>query len=176
MIGFPVELIREVSPYVARYVRPIAKAPMLLILYVCGVNTGVNLVGFTFLGELLQSGTFLESPALIIFLALVSGVSTLTLLLLLNFVMAQYDQLDALPIYQSLNMCLSIICGLIILGESEFYSTGSLVGITIFMLVVSAGVILLGFKKTKIATAAKKNEKDDMFEFGTFEQLEDKND
>ena len=48
-------------------------------------------------------------------------------------------------------MVLSIICGLIMLGEAGRYSTGSLFGLSISMLVIVAGIMILGFKKTSIA-------------------------
>ena len=51
--GFPDELIREVCHYTATYVRPIVKMPMITILTCCGVSVGLNLVAFTFLGELM---------------------------------------------------------------------------------------------------------------------------
>ena len=67
------------------------KAPMILITYSCGVLTGVNLVGFTFIGELLQSGTFLDAALLIIFLVSLIIICPVVLLFLLNFIMARYD-------------------------------------------------------------------------------------
>ena len=51
--GFSKELIAEISPHVAKVVRPVIKAPMILILYVAGVMTGLNLTAFTLVGELL---------------------------------------------------------------------------------------------------------------------------
>ena len=97
--GFPADLIDQIDSHTCKYVRPLVKAPMILILLVCGVDTGLNLTAFTFLGELLQSGTFTESLGLILFLGTVAGGSSVFLLLTLNFVMARYEQLDALPIY-----------------------------------------------------------------------------
>ena len=106
------------------------------------------------MGELLQSGTFLDAPGLITFLISIAIFSSIFLILTLNFVMARYDQLDAMPIYQSMNMVMGIICGLVILGEDERYSGESMVGICIAMLVTIAGIFVLGFKKTLIATEA----------------------
>ena len=53
IIGFPKEQINDISEYTATYLRPVIKLPMILILFVTGFNTGLNLVGFAFLGELL---------------------------------------------------------------------------------------------------------------------------
>lgn len=134
------------------------KAPMILITYSCGVLTGVNLVGFTFIGELLQSGTFLDAALLIVFLVILIIVCPVILLFILNLIMARYDQLDVLPIYQSFNMCISIIMGFLILGEAERYSTGHIIGVCFGMLVVAAGIMILGYKKTAIETDSKKKD------------------
>ena len=75
----------------ATTVRPIVKAPMLLILACCGVMTGLNLVVFTFLGELLQSKTFTDDPGLIIFLMFAGAVFSFVLLIVVNFTISLYD-------------------------------------------------------------------------------------
>jgi len=110
----------------------------------------LTLVAFTFLGELLQSGTFLDAPTLIIFLVIYAIATSTFTLMSLNFVMARYDQLDAMPIYQSYNLVLGIVCGLLILGERDRYSTGDTVGIFLACMVVIGGIFVLGFKKTAI--------------------------
>ena len=153
IIGFPEELVAEISPFSAHYLRPVVKVPMLLICFVCGVQTGLNMVALTFLGELFQSGTFMDAPGLIIFLAVLASANAVLMMVELNFMMARYAQLDALPIYQSMNMVLSIICGLIMLGEADRYTTGRLFGLSICMLIIVLGILILGFKKTSIAKA-----------------------
>ena len=135
---------------------------MLLICYVCGVQTALNFVAFAFMGELLQSGTFLDAPGLITFLISIAIFSSVFLIVTLNFVMARYDQLDAMPIYQSMNMVMGIICGLVLLGEDERYSCDSMIGICIAMLVTIAGIFVLGFKKTLIASEADRQGQDEL--------------
>lgn len=89
--GFPFELINEISPVAAKYVRPIVKLPMISILTTCGIAVGINLACFTFIGELLQSGTFTDAPTLIVFLLVMGILMSLVLLFVTNFVMALYD-------------------------------------------------------------------------------------
>ena len=48
--------------------------------------------------------------------------------------------------------------GFLILGEAERYSTGHIIGVCIGMLVVAAGILILGYKKTAIETDSKKND------------------
>ena len=65
--------------------------PMITIQVCSGAVVGFNLVSFTFLGELLQSGTFTDDPFLILFLFAVATVCSVSLLLLTNFVISLYD-------------------------------------------------------------------------------------
>ena len=48
--------------------------------------------------------------------------------------------------------------GFLIRGEAERYSTGHIIGVCIGMLVVAAGILILGYKKTAIETDSKKND------------------
>mmetsp|Transcript_43560 Transcript_43560/g.57674 ORF Transcript_43560/g.57674 Transcript_43560/m.57674 type:complete len:102 (+) Transcript_43560:711-1016(+) len=97
--GFPKEIIGEVSEFTASFVRPVVKLPLITILISCGVAVALNLSCFTFVGELLQSGTFTEAPWLIAFL-LVWGIgSALALLFVTNFVVSIFDQVDVIPVY-----------------------------------------------------------------------------
>ena len=45
-------------------------------------------------------------------------------------------------------MC--IACGLVLLGEAERYSKGSLIGISVAILIIMFGIFIIGLKKTKI--------------------------
>ena len=64
---------------------------MVTLMTCCGIAVGLNLCGFTFLGELLQSGTFLQSAWLIIFICLWCLLCSMALLFTTNFVVSIYD-------------------------------------------------------------------------------------
>ena len=55
-------------------------------------------------------------------------------------------------------MCTGIIMGFLILGEAERYGTGHIIGVCIGMLIVAAGILILGYKKTAIETESKKKD------------------
>ena len=75
------------------------KLPLITILISSGIAVALNLSCFTFVGELLQSGTFDDAPGLIAFL-LVWGIGAAAVLLFAtNFVVSIYDQVDMIPIY-----------------------------------------------------------------------------
>lgn len=86
------------------------------------------------------------------FLLVIAISFSFILLFLINFVMARYDQLDAAPIYASMNMVMSILCGLILLGERDRYPTANFVGLIIAVVTIVAGTLVLGYKKTQIKT------------------------
>ena len=129
---------------------------MITILTCCGVSVGLNLVTFTFIGELLQSGSFLDAPWILALLFTVGIICSLSLLFVTNYVISLYDQLDAMPVFYSLSMIFNIICGLILLGEASRYSTGKLIGISFAVIVAVSGIFVLGAKKNYIANADKK--------------------
>ena len=50
--GFPRDLLDQVDADTTKFLRPLIKAPMVLILYISGVVTGFNYTSLTFLAEL----------------------------------------------------------------------------------------------------------------------------
>ena len=129
---------------------------MITIMTCCGVSVGLNLVAFTFLGELLQSGTFTDAPWLILLLVTIGIICSLSLLFVTNYVASMYDQLDAMPVFFSLSLVFNIICGLILLGEASRYGTGNLIGISFAVLLTVSGIFVLGAKRNYLANAEKK--------------------
>lgn len=87
----PEELVAEISPYAAKYVRPIVKIPMINIMTTCGVCVGINLAMFTFIGELTASGEVGEAPLLTTLLIVLGMSASIGLLIITNFVISQYD-------------------------------------------------------------------------------------
>ena len=92
-------MIADVCSYTATYFRPVVKLPLLMILGSCGVAVALNLSCFTFVGELLQSGTFTDEPWLIVFLLFWGLTGAIVLLFVTNFIQAIYDQVDVVPVY-----------------------------------------------------------------------------
>lgn len=116
--GFSYDLISEIDPYTAKYVRPIIKLPMVMILILCGMSVGMNMTCFTYLGELLQSGTFTDAPFLILFIGCFCTFCSLVLLFVTNFVVSIYDHLDVMPTNYSVQLIFTVFCGLTLLGEA----------------------------------------------------------
>ena len=85
------------------------------------------------------------------FLGTFALITSTSLLFVTNFVMALYDQIDAIPVFYSTNMIFNSVCGLILLGEAARYSTGNLIGISIGVAITVAGIFVLAMKKNLIA-------------------------
>ena len=89
--GFPHAIIHQICPFTAKVVRPIVKMPMVTLLITSGCVVALNLACFTFIGELLQSGSLFDDPWLIVFLLIFGILASISLLLLTNFVNSIYD-------------------------------------------------------------------------------------
>ena len=89
--GFPKEVIAEVSPYTAVYIRPITNLPMILIMGVCGIQSGISSTSAKFLGELLENGGFTQAPLLSTSFMLIAISSAIFLIYALNLTMKYYD-------------------------------------------------------------------------------------
>jgi hypothetical protein len=72
-----------------------------------------------------------------------------------------YDQLDAMPVFYSMNMIFDILGGLFLLGEASRYPTNNLIGIAVGLIVAIIGILVLGAKKTYIDTETEKERTED---------------
>ena len=97
--GFETEVIHNVCPYTAKFVRPLVKLPMITIMMSAGSGLALNLTCFTFIGQLLKSGTFDDAPWLILFLIVWGVGGAVVLLFVTNFANSIYDQVDVIPVY-----------------------------------------------------------------------------
>ena len=108
------------------------------------------MIFFKFAGEILQDRDVSEGVYLEILLVVLGiGISVLTLVML-NYLMRDFDQLDCLPIYQSCCFLIPLLLGLYMLDEISMYTTGKLVGIGIASVIMLAGIQVIGLKNGSI--------------------------
>ena len=81
-------------------------------------------------------------------LAIFAALSSVLQLHLLQFAMKYYDQLEAMPIYQTAIMIMWIVSGLIIFRETRYYTWGQLWCIFFAIVVCCIGIKFLTSKKT----------------------------
>ena len=106
-----------------------------------------------------QDHDFGENIGLVILLIVIIAISGAIQLHLLNIVMKYYDQIEAIPIYQTAVMILWICTGLIIFDEARFYTSLELLGIFGSICLSCIGVYFL-MMKTKMLKEARREELD----------------
>jgi hypothetical protein len=78
-------------------------------------------------------------------------------LFLFNFILKYYDQIEVMPIFQVLWIIFSMIFGMILLTEAQFYTWPQLLGIFATTLIGVAGMYVLVLKQTNnLATSPPK--------------------
>ena len=71
-------------------------------------------------------------------------------MLLLNYSMKYYNQIDIMPIFQSFNLNFMIISGLILLDESSLYTNWQLGKFFLSSCVIAIGIYVLTLKQSVI--------------------------
>ena len=109
--------------------------------------------------ELGQSHDFGDHIAMVAFMLAVIAISGTIQLHMLNLVMKYYDQLEAIPIYQTAVMIMWFCTGLIVFDEARFYSSLELLGIFGSSCLCCIGINFL-MMKTKMLKEARREELD----------------
>ena len=95
---------------------------MVLMTWSCGLLGAINVALIKSFGEILTSGGFFSMPYTAAG-CLVAGVSGSVLMLyLLNLSMRYYNNIDVMPIYQSLMLLMMLATGWVVLDEGRHYS------------------------------------------------------
>jgi hypothetical protein len=152
-----VELLKEVSPQ-SNMLKYFIKFPMLLTISTAALQSGLTIVFLKLITELGESGEFFDHKLLIFGMALCVGISGTVQLHMLNLAMKYYDQIEAIPVYQTSVMIMWILTGLIVFDEVKFYSALELCGIAGSLTLCCIGIKFLTMK-TKMLKEAKREER-----------------
>jgi len=71
-------------------------------------------------------------------------------MLLLNYSMKYYNQIDIMPIFQSINLNFMIFSGLILLDESSLYTNWELAKFFLSSCIIASGIYVLTMKQSVI--------------------------
>ena len=115
------------------------KVLLVLLCTICGFMNGSSLVFFKVAGEVLNSPERDMNVFFSILMGLCGTFCAGLQIYCLNLSMKYYNNLDVMPIYQSMILMLVMASGLIVLDESSKYSWGEL-----FVLFASATLVVLG--------------------------------
>ena len=110
------EQIEQISPR-SKSLKKYLKVPMILLAWSTATFSSVNLVLYKSFGEILKSGEFEKTPisanCLFVFAITGGGIQ----LIVLNVAMKYYDNIDVMPVYQSLALVMMLLSGWVLLDE-----------------------------------------------------------
>ena len=128
---------------------------MVLILGISGLMVGITMTCLKFSGEIIADGSFSDDPAIVLFFLFIVGFDSLFLVFSINLCMKYYDQIDVMPTYFAQILIWSVFCGLILLDEIKYYTTGRAIAIVFCSLVAFVGIQILA-KKSNIEAPSDK--------------------
>ena len=96
---------------------------MVFLLTVAAMLTGLNMATFKVIGEAITSGTSVFST-FVIFLTIAGLLQAALQLYLINVAMKTFRQIDCVPVFESLNIVFTIVAGLVLFDESQYYTWG----------------------------------------------------
>ena len=117
----PLELIQKISPGSKRLKNNI-KVPMILLCWSCGVLNGCWAVFIKVCGEVLNSPEASEHLMFAILMGSLGAVCAGVNAYCLNLSMKYYQNLDVMPVYQSMILMNMLLAGLVVLNESNLYT------------------------------------------------------
>ena len=114
-------------------------------------------VFFKFAGEIIQDQDVNSGKGLVATLITISIGLAIAALILLNYIMRDFDQLDVIPSYQTFCMVFPLIFGLILLDEAKMYSLLGIFGVISGCLLSLVGVWIIGMKNGNIKKKSASN-------------------
>lgn len=78
-------------------------------------------------------------------------------ILLLNIAMRYYNNLDIMPVYQSLVLMMMLLCGWMLLDEIQYYTWSNIAGLLASSLLVIIGIKVITMKTNALETLKKNN-------------------
>ena len=132
-----------------KMLKPMIKAPMVLILGFAGVCSGMSVTSIKFILELFAAGNFMDDLSLIFFFGCIVVINSTITFSSVNICMKYYDQIDVMPTYFAQILIWSVFSGLILLNEIIFYSRKETVIIIICSLIAFTGIQILAMKSNQ---------------------------
>ena len=118
---------------------------MVFILMASAMLSGLNMATFKVIGEAITSGTSIFS-LFVISLVIAGLLQAVLCLYLLNLAMKTFRQIDCVPVYESLCIVFTIMYGLVLFDESQYYTWGQVMGILGGAFIIMIGIFILSLK------------------------------
>ena len=141
----PSEILEVISPK-SMNLKRFVKMPLIYLLFLAGMQSGLCVVFMKLAGELAATNSVSENVGMFVLLLVLMGISAVSQSHSLNMAMKEYDQLEVMPIFQTFIMIMWMTGGMIVLNETAFYTTWQLVSIFGSFCILLAGVKVLTMK------------------------------
>ena len=147
----PVDELAKVSPQ-SVWLKNYVKVPMLVLITDSAMQSGLIVLATKVLGELAQSNgisDYKAMTALVVIMLLWAGTMNIHSL---NMAMKYYDQLEVIPIYNSLCMLTWFLSGVIVLDEFANYTDKQRIGTFVCLSICAIGIKFLTMKTDYLKT------------------------
>jgi len=104
----------------------------------------------------LSAGDFFNKPVMAISIVSIGCIGALIQIFILNIAMRYYNNLDIMPVYQSLILIMMLISGWTLLDEIEYYEFGNLMGILGASVLIVVGIKFVTMKTSVVTTLKKR--------------------
>ena len=114
---------------------------MVLLSWSTATFSGMNLTLLKCFGEIIKQGDFSSLPIMTSCLLVFAVSGAIIQIVMLNIGLKYYNNIDLMPVYQSLILVMMLACGWVLLDEISCYSWTQVLGI-----LGSACLIIIGIK------------------------------
>ena len=112
----PYSMITEISARSTSLKRNI-KIPMVLLIWSTATFSGLNVCLLKCFGEILAVNDFWTMPFMVSSLIVAIICGAILQIIILNMALRYYNNLDVIPVYQSLILTMLLVCGWVLLNE-----------------------------------------------------------
>jgi multidrug transporter EmrE-like cation transporter len=149
-----IEKVKEIDPE-SGPLKLFNKVPMVMLMCCTGCLSGLNQAAFRFVGLAFRDGHAFFS-VFVVGLSLLGLLGSTIQFALLNLALKNYRQIDVVPVYESTLTVMTVVSGLVLFNESQYYTWARLIGIFASTFFVIIGIAVLTMKDNIKAEMEKK--------------------
>ena len=128
---------------------------MVLLIWSTATFSGLNVCLLKCFGEILAVNDFWTMPFMVSSLIVSIILGAILQIIILNMALRYYNNLDVIPVYQSLILTMLLVCGWVLLNEISFYTTKQIFGLIGSAIIVISGIKVITMKTSVIASLKK---------------------
>jgi len=145
--NLPEEIVERISPASLK-TKKLLKLSMVLYITSSAMMSALMAMLFKLVMNILYNYPIYNSLFELSMLLILCSIFTLLQVYTINVAMKNYDQMEVIPIFQTVLMIFWILTGMLLLDEIQFYTTSQIWRIVLAVLICALGVYFLVKKKT----------------------------